>query len=98
MKKRLFNLVSGITVSSIGIACVLNSGLGCFSLTAANTALTNWFGISLSMAGMIMEGLMLLYATYKGEGIGLTAIINATFGSIAMDLFHLILPKSPWMI
>jgi uncharacterized membrane protein YczE len=60
--------------------------------------LASWFGISIGMAGMIVELIMLAIATYKGEGIGWTSIINATYGSLMIDVFLAILPESPFML
>lgn len=74
---------------------IIKSGLGCFALTASNIALANWFGLTVGVTGMILELTMLGIATYMGEGIGLTSIVNATFGSIMIDIFNLIVPTHP---
>ena len=60
-------------------------------------ALANWFGITVGTAGMILEIIMLLLATYLGEGIGLTSIMNAVYGSLMIDVFNFIMPSSPLM-
>jgi uncharacterized membrane protein YczE len=88
-------LLVGNTVASLGISMLIKSGLGCFALTAGNIALANWFGITVGIAGMILEVTMLLLATYLGEGIGLTSIINAVYGSLMIDVFNAILPSNP---
>jgi uncharacterized membrane protein YczE len=89
------SLLVGNTVASLGISMLIKSGLGCFALTAGNIALANWFGITVGIAGMILEVTMLLLATYLGEGIGLTSIINAVYGSLMIDVFNAILPSNP---
>lgn len=96
--KRMTSLLVGNTIASLGISMLIRSGLGCFALTAGNMALANWFGITVGTAGMILEIIMLLLATYLGEGIGLTSIVNAIYGSIMIDVFSFILPSSPLMI
>ena len=96
--KRLTSLLVGNTIASLGISMLIKSGLGCFALTAGNMALANWFGLTVGTAGMIIEIIMLLLATYLGEGIGWTSIINATYGSIMIDVFNAILPANPFMI
>ena len=96
--KRVTSLLVGNTIASLGISMLIRSGLGCFALTAGNMALANWFGITVGTAGMILEITMLLLATYLGEGIGLTSIVNAIYGSIMIDVFSFILPSSPLMI
>lgn len=96
--KRMTSLLVGNTIASLGISMLIKSGLGCFALTAGNMALANWFGITVGTAGMILEIIMLLLATYLGEGIGLTSIVNAIYGSIMIDVFSFILPSNPLMI
>ena len=98
MWKKLTTLLLGNTLASLGITCVIKAGLGVFPGTAANIALSNWFGISIGMASMLVELVMLAIATYKGEGIGVTAIVNATYGSLMIDVFNAILPSHPIMV
>jgi uncharacterized membrane protein YczE len=98
LTQKLIKLVLGNTLASFAISCVVKAGFGCFSTTAANMALANWFGITVGTAGMLVELIMLGIATYKGEGIGWTSICNATYGSLLIDVFLAILPQSPFMI
>ena len=98
MFKKLTTLITGNTLASLGIAMVINSGLGCFSVTSANLAISNFFGISLGTAGMLVELIILLIATYRGEGIGLTAVCNAFYGSYAIDFFRMLLPSHILMV
>ena len=98
MRKRLTSLFVGNTLASLGITMIIKSGLGCFALTAANMALANWFNITIGTTGMILETIMVLIATYKGEGIGLTSIVNAFYGSIMIDVFNALLPANPLMV
>ena len=92
MLKKLTTLFIGNTLAALCIAMVINSGLGCFAVTSANLAIANFFNISLGTAGMLFELTMLLFATYKGEGIGITSIVNAIYGSYALDFFRMLLP------
>jgi uncharacterized membrane protein YczE len=92
------SLLVGNTIASLGISMLIKSSLGCFALTAGNIALANWCGITVGIAGMIIEVIMLLLATYLGEGIGLTSIVNAIYGSIMIDVFNLIIPVHPIMV
>ncbi len=98
MRNKLIKLILGNTLAAFSISCVVQAGFGCFSTTAANAALASWFGISIGVAGMIIELIMLTIATWKGEGLGWTSIINATYGSLMIDVFLRILPKSPFMV
>ena len=95
--KRMTSLLVGNTIASLGISMLIRSGLGCFALTAGNIAIANWFGITVGTAGMIIELIMLLLATYLGEGIGLTSIVNAIYGSLMIDVFCAIVPANPLM-
>lgn len=98
MWKRLLTLLLGNTIASFAITCVIKSGLGCFAITACNMALANWFGLTVGASGMIVELLMLSYVTYKGEGIGIASIINATYGSLMIDVFNSFLPSGSFMV
>lgn len=91
---KYIKLILGVTLSSLSIAMVINCGLGAFAITTCNIALSNWFRISLGLAGFISEAVMLLYASAKGEGLGWTAIVNATYGSFMIDIFSRLLPHS----
>lgn len=95
--KRVTSLLVGNTIASLGISMLIRSGLGCFALTAGNIAIANWLGITVGIAGMIIELIMLLLATYLGEGIGLTSIVNAIYGSLMIDVFCAIVPANPLM-
>ena len=92
MKKRLMMLFIGNTIASFGITCLIKSGLGCFSVTAANIALANWLGVTIGISGMIVEAVMLLVALKLGEGIGVATIVNTIYGSLSIDFFNAILP------
>ena len=94
---KIFKLIFGVTLSSLGIAMVINSNLGAFAITSCNLAISSWTNLPLSVAGIIVESLMIAFATYKGEGLGLSAICNATYGSIMIDVFRFILPQYNWL-
>ena len=98
MLKRLTTLFIGNTLAALCIAMVINSGLGCFAVTSTNLAIANFFNISLGTAGMLFELAMLLFATYKGEGIGVTSIVNAVYGSYVLDFFRMLLPTHPALV
>ena len=96
--KKFLRLVFGVVLSSFAITMVIHAGLGVFPITAANLAISNWLGISMGMAGALVELLMLIVAYKMGEGLTLTGIINATIGSLLIDVWSLILPKHPLMM
>lgn len=96
--KNIFKSFGAITLASFGIACVTNSDLGAFALTAAAKAFTNWTGITFALTYILLELIMLLWATYKGEGIGWTAIINGFYGPLVIAYFHHVLPHNPWLV
>lgn len=94
---KLIKLISGIIISSLGIAMVTKSCLGTYALTATVQAISNWGSISFAMANLLIEIGMISYATYKGEGLGWTAIINALLASVMISTFIKILPSHPMM-
>ena len=98
MTKKIIKLISGVILSSFGITCVIHANLGVFPVTAANIAISNWFGISIGVAGMLVEFIILASALFLGEGVSLTGIINATLGSLLIDFWNPILPYHPLMV
>ena len=98
MIKKLLKLFSGVVLSSFGITCVIHANLGVFPITATNIAVSNWLGISMGVAGMIVELSILGLALYLGEGVSLTGIVNATLGSLLIDFWNPILPYHPLMV
>ena len=98
MIKKLLKLFSGVVLSSFGITSVIHANLGVFPITATNIAVSNWLGISMGFAGMLVELLILGLALYLGEGVSLMGIVNATLGSLLIDFWNPILPYHPLMV
>ena len=96
--KRFLRLLVGVLLSSFSITMVIHAGLGVFPITSANLAISNWLGVSMGVAGTLVELVIMLLAYKMGEGLTLTGIINATVGSLLIDVWSLILPKHPLMI
>ena len=98
MIQRIILTIIGGAISAFGIASLVNSGLGCFGITAAYLGLSKVIGIPFSMISLIIEGLMLVYVCYKGEGVGISSILACSYVSILVDVFKVILPSHPIMI
>ena len=98
MGKRLLKLIFGIMLSSFSITMVIHAQLGVFPITSANMAIANWLGVSIGISGMLVELVILVLAYKLGEGLTLTGIINATIGSLLIDVWDIILPYHPLMI
>ena len=98
MTKKIIKLISGVILSSFAITCVIHANLGVFPITATNIAVSNWLGISMGVAGMIVELIILGLALYLGEGVSLMGIVNATLGSLLIDFWNPILPYHPLMV
>lgn len=98
MFQRVILTIVGGAISAFGIASLINSGLGCFGITAAYLGLSKVTGIPFSMISLIIEGLMLVYVCYKGEGVGISSILACSYVSILIDVFKMILPSHPIMI
>jgi uncharacterized membrane protein YczE len=97
MKKRIFYLLIGTLLSSLGIAGVLHSTLGAFAITLTNKGLSQLFGVDIAVANFVTEGIMLLLALKYREGIGWTSIASMTLSGIFISFFDKILPYSPWL-
>ena len=98
MGKRLLKLIFGIMLSSFAITMVIHAQLGIFPITSANMAIANWLGVSIGISGMLVELVILVLAYKLGEGLTLTGLINATIGSLLIDVWDIILPYHPLMI
>ena len=96
--RKFLRLICGVVLSSFAITMVIHAGIGVFPITSTNLAIANWLGISMGTAGALVELVMLLIAYKMGEGLTLTGIINATIGSLLIDVWSLVLPKHPLMI
>lgn len=94
MIKKIINIFIGTTIAALGIAMVLNSDLGAFATTAMNKSFCYWTGLPFWVVNLLVELCMIGYATHKGEGLGWTAVINATYGSVMIGIFHSILPHN----
>ena len=98
MIKRIITILLGGAITAFGIASLVNSGLGCFGITAAYIGLSNLFGVPLTVISLVIEGLMLVYVCYKGEGVGLSSILACSYVSLLIDIFKLILPHHSLMV
>ena len=84
-------------VVSLGIALVLNASLGVFPISATNLALCGWLNVSYGVANLLSELMMLLYAMYRGERIGVATISSCLLGGFIVDFFTSILPTT-WLL
>lgn len=98
MFKRVMLTIIGGAITAFGIASLINSGLGSFGITAAYLGLSKITGIPYPLVSLIIEGLMIVYACYKGEGIGLSSILACSYVSVLIDIFKSLLPTHPIMI
>lgn len=98
MIRKIINSFVGVTIASLGVASVVKAGFGAFPITATNLSLSNMFGISVAMAGIIVEAVVILIAILLKEKIGIGTLINSFWGSICVDVFLQILPTSRLMI
>ena len=96
--KRVLTSIIGGAISAFGIASIINSGLGCFGITAAYLGLSKLTGLPFSVVSLIIEGSMLVYVCYKGEGVGISSILACSYISILIDVFKIILPHHPLML
>lgn len=93
MNKRFLDLFLGIIISGLGISLVLNSMLGNFCITSANIMISERLMLPYSVASMIIESIMLLFALCFRIKPNIGTVVNLIFGGIAVDLFNLIIPQ-----
>jgi uncharacterized membrane protein YczE len=94
MKNRIIKMFTGVTLASFGSAFVLNSDLGCFVETATFKGLSLELSLPLFLVTMFFELILISIATYNGEGLGWTTIVNATYGAVMINVFHKLLPHT----
>ena len=92
--KRILQMFIGVTIASLGMAMVLNCDLGCFVETASYKGISNFTGLPLFLVNIGFEIIIISIATYYGEGLGWTTLVNASYGAIMINLFHNILPHN----
>lgn len=97
MIKKLFKLILGTLLSSFAISLVINANIGCFSITSTNFAISNLLGLSVGVAGALVELAILLMAIYLGQGVSFTGIVNGVVGSLLIDFWCPLLPSHPLM-
>lgn len=98
MTKRIFYLLIGTLLSSLGISGVLHSTLGAFAITLTNKGLSQVFGVDIAVANFVTEGIMILLALKYREGLGLSALCSMTLSGIFISIFDKIMPYSPWLV
>lgn len=89
---RFTDLALGIIISGLGISLVIQSSLGSFCVTAANIMVSERFFLSYSIASMVVEAIMMLFALCFKVKPNIGTVANLIFGGIAVDLFNLIIP------
>ena len=94
---KVSKLLIGQAIASLGIAMVLNAGLGVFPVSATNLAVVNWFGGSYGVANSMVEICMMLYAMWRGERIGWATLLNGFLGGFIVDGFCWLLPHT-WQL
>lgn len=91
--KRFIDLALGIIISGAGISLVINSNLGNFCVTATNIMISERLFMPYSIASMIVEAVMLIFALCFKIKPNIGTVANLIFGGIAVDLFNLIIPN-----
>ena len=98
MRKRFLDLLLGVIISGLGISLVINSMLGNFCVTSANIMVSERLMMPYSIASMIIEFIMLLFALCFKIKPNIGTVVNLIFGGIAVDLFNLIIPQQSSLI
>ena len=90
--KRVLNLIIGQLVIALGVALVINAGLGCFTITMTNLSLSNITGLSFGFCSMLVELIIIICCLLMKSKIGVATLFNGILGGYFIDFVLLFLP------
>lgn len=90
--KRILNLIFGQLIIAVGIALIINCGLGCFPITMTNLSLSNLTGLSFGFISMLVELVVIICCLLMKSKIGIATIFNGVCGGYFIDFVLMFLP------
>jgi len=99
LTRRVVQLVVGLVLFGIGIALMLQSGLGLPPWDVLHQGLTEQFGLSVGVWSIIVSFVVLLAWLPLRERYGLGTVLNAIIIGVVIDLGVIIVPEfdSVWL-
>lgn len=93
LRRRLVQLVGGLTLFGVGIALMLRSRLGLPPWDVLHQGLTEQFGMTVGVWSIIVSFLVLLLWLPLHERYGLGTILNAIIIGVVIDVAALVVPE-----
>lgn len=95
LKRRMVQLLAGLVLFGLGIALMLQSGLGLPPWDVLHQGLTSQFGLTVGIWSIIISFVVLLLWIPLRERYGIGTILNAIIIGVVIDLGVLAIPEPP---
>lgn len=95
LQRRLVQLVIGLILFGVGIAMMLQSGLGLPPWDVLHQGLAEQFGLTVGIWSIIISFVVLLLWLPLRERYGLGTVLNAIIIGIVIDVAALLIPEPP---
>lgn len=95
LKRRMVQLLAGLVLFGLGIALMLQSGLGLPPWDVLHQGLTSQFGLTVGIWSIIISFVVLLLWIPLRERYGIGTILNAIIIGVVIDLGVLAIPQPP---
>ncbi|HUG09210.1 MAG TPA: hypothetical protein VMP13_10015 [Acidimicrobiia bacterium] len=95
LRRRMIQLNVGLVLFGLGIALVLQSGLGLPPWDVLHQGLTEQFGLTVGIWSIIISFVVLLLWLPLRERYGIGTILNAVIIGVVIDLGVLVIPRPP---
>ena len=93
LRRRLTQLLTGLVLFGIGIALMLQSGLGLPPWDVLHQGLTEQFGLTVGLWSIIVSFLVLLLWLPMRERYGVGTVFNAIIIGVVIDVAALLIPE-----
>ncbi len=94
IRLRLGQLVAGLILFGVGLASMLQSGLGVPPWDVLHQGLANQFGLTIGIWSIIVSATVLLLWLPLREPFGLGTLLNAVIIGVVIDLASLVIPEA----
>jgi len=95
LRRRIVQLIVGLVLFGIGIAMMLQSGLGLPPWDVLHQGLAEEFGLSVGAWSIIISFLVLVLWLPLKERYGIGTLLNALLIGVVIDLGALVIPEPP---
>lgn len=95
LRRRLMQLIGGLVLFGVGIAMMLQAGLGLTPWDVLHQGLAEQFGLTVGIWSIFTSFLVLLLWLPLRERYGLGTLLNAIIIGAVIDLAALVIPQPP---